>query len=357
MHYNIKSTSEPYAELIAGYVVKQFPQYVGRDKGAMLDLLTDAITASGQIRFGPKPRIENLAAMRAIMAAKIEASEPIPFAVPWGSRKANGGRPDMAELGAIKTLSCLRDRVTKFYIPGVEFGLRAEDLAAHYVYTENPEVSRQQSWEYVQALRGLVRATATEGFIYINPESSYGVSAQQFEGLAEQVRPLLEKHIANPDDAYAINDLRDAGWKGALSRETIGYYLDTYAKLYPETTTERKQFMLARYFAAALARAKLGLNGSRKQWNGQYLELSFVKPIPGIEPERYPRRINYRTIPESITSNHMPPWRAKGYLQIENDAVTTKLASFNEPHTYNPNTITLESGSDSQVIQADYVIV
>jgi hypothetical protein len=112
--------------------------------------------------------------------------------------------------------------------------------------------------------------------------------------------------------------------------------------------------MLAKYLSHALVRKRLNIVGNGG-WE-DYLSLTFVPPIPGEPKSRIQKRLYYRTLPENITSNHMPPWRARGFLSIDGDSARPRLASWNEKREYVNNTVTLVNGSGSVTIQADYEI-
>lgn len=358
MQYQIQQTGlNPYGELMASFIAQNFPQFTPKNAGELLDMLTDAILASGQIRFGPKPTPESIVAMRQIIRAKMETNSPIPFVVPWGSEKPDGSGPDLAEFMSLKTIQCLRDRISAHYMPGAEFSIRVEDLSAPYQFFYRADDARREAQNYTHGLQSLIQAVSMEHFVFTAPESGYDVSENQMNNLAESYRKIIIEHLLNPADSQAWAALNATGWDSPISAETVRYYLDSYIKLHPGMN-EREHFdMLARYFALALARVKLGMNAMRPQWNGKALELYFGKPVPGVAVERYPRRMHYRTIPESITSNHMPPWRAKGYFEVTNDKLRVRLASMNDKSlTYNPHQITLVGGDTTATIQADYVV-
>jgi hypothetical protein len=148
------------------------------------------------------------------------------------------------------------------------------------------------------------------------------------------------------------------GWDKPLAQVTIDHYLSGYEKLYPEKDLTARVHILARYFASSLARKKMGMTGVLSHWDKGNLELYFGKTPPGLEPSRYLRRIHYRTLPCNLTTNHMAPWRSKGYLRIgHNDEITAALASYREDHDYNQFQILLERNGLKQTIQADYVIL
>ena len=347
--------TEPYAESIALFIKREFPVLVKHDDSQMLELLTDAIIASGQVRLGPKPSPESLVAIREIITHWTAKGEPIPFLVPWGSEKPDGSGIDIAELMAMKTLNCLQHRVTEFYKPGVQFRIRVEDASAPHLFFDRQEQARAEAAHYTAGFVNLARTIGVDAFVKVTPESSM-ISEDTFNRKADEVLPVMEGHVNDPMNELYRATLFNHGWKVPLSMDTIGYYTDRYAKLYPDKTDKEQKHLLARYFSGALARHALGITGACKEWGGKFIELSFTQPTPGIGTNRALRRIYYRTMPCSITSNHMPAWRAKGFLKI-NGEVTASLTNFNNPLPFNHNTVTLSDGDNTQEVQADYVVV
>ena len=345
--------TEPYSQEIALFIKREFPMLA--NKGDTLELLTDAIVASGQIRFGPKPSPESLVAIREVITHWTSKGEPIPFLIGWGSEKPDGSGIDIAELMAMKTLNCLQHRVQQYYAPGVRFSIRVEDASAPHLFFDRQEQARIEAAHYTAGFVQLSRVLGINDFVKVTPESSM-ISEDTFNRKADEVLPVMEGHVNEPHNELYRATLFNHGWKVPLSTDTIGYYLDRYAKLYPDKDQKARNHLLARYFAGALARHALGITGACKEWGGKFLELSFVAPTPGIGVHRALRRIYYRTMPCSITSNHMPAWRAKGFLKI-NGSVTASLTSFNNHElSFNPHHVTLTDGSTSQEVQADYVV-
>jgi hypothetical protein len=355
--YDIKCNQvEPYAESIALFIKQEFPVLTKHNDSQMLDLLTEAIVASGQVRLGPKPSPESLVAIREVITHWTSRQMPIPFLVPWGSEKPDGSGIDVAELFAFKTLNCLQHRVTEHYSPGVEFRIRVEDASAPHLFFERMDEARNEAAHYTAGFVNLARTVGLDTFIKVTPETSM-ISEDTFNRKADEILPAMVEHVSDPMNEVVRGHLAKFGWKAPLDNDTIGYYRERYAKLYPDKDGDYRTHMLARYFAGALSRHALGITGAKKEWEGKFLELSFAPPTPGISASRALRRLYYRTMPCSITSNHIPAWRAKGFLKI-NGHVTAALTSFNNPDlAFNPNTITLTDGSNTQEVQADYVIV
>lgn len=355
--YSIKCNhSEAYETPITTYLKREFPILLKPNDHALLDLLTEAIVASGQVRFGPKPSPESLVAIRQIISYWTERSKPIPFLMAWGSEKSDGSGVDIAEMFALKTLSCLNHRVQSFYQPGVEFNIRVEDASAPHLFFDRMEQARLEAARYTNGFVNLAKVIGVSDFIHIIPESTI-TTEENFNKKADEILPHMRNHVADPTSGPTRERLLTYGWKTPLTEETVKWYYDRYEKLYTGKDKHELQDLLARYFAGALARYALNMRGDNPAWQNQYLELSFTAPTPGIAANRALRRIYYRTMPSSITSLHMPAWRAKGYLKI-NGEVSAALASFNDKgNAYNPNTLVLSDGKIEQTIQADYIVL
>lgn len=347
--------SDPYGGIISTFIKREFPVFVRQGDSALLDLLTEAIVASGQVRFGPKPSPESLVAIREIITHYVSNSQPIPFLIPWGSEKPDGTGVDIAELFALKTIVCLQKRITNYYPAGIRAHVRIEDASAPHLFFENPEKARRDAALYTTGLVTLARIV-TPGFVVMRPESTM-TTEEAFNAIADAILPHMLSHVTDPDNPVALASLQTYGWRVPLTPDTLQFYLDRYTKLYPDKTMAERRAILARYFAGALTRITLGITGADPAWNGRFLELAFTAPTPGIGAQRGLRRVYYRTMPSNITSNHMAAWRAKGYLRL-GEEVSASLASFHQTDlALNSNTITLSGNGYTQDVQADYVIL
>lgn len=166
------------------------------------------------------------------------------------------------------------------------------------------------------------------------------------------VRNILEGN----DIGIEYTELQQLGWKGSINPRTLSYYMDRFNKTYNGYSSQFKMEKIARYFSGSLARASLKLRGDNPEWDGMFAELSFAPNPPGVE-YRFGRRIIYRTLPKRFTSVNIPPWRAKGYLSINNEGeITPKLTSFNDDDLeLTTKTVTLRNGDSEVEISTDYV--
>lgn len=350
---------DPYAGQIRQFVLRTFPAIAGKTQPELLDALTDAIIASGKIRLGPKPTPEALVAIRKIIADSMALGRPINFVLPWGSEKPDGTSIDIAELSALKTVASLHDRIAQVYPPGAHFNLRIEDASAPHLFYKRAEKAAEEAALYTHDLMKLVDVLDMRRLITPRPESAK-VTTSMFAATADKMVPAMQAHLrARTFDksatiaARSLNELAGMGWKGVPDDDAIAFYLSAYAKLYEDETVEEHVHLLARYFAGAWARGQLGLRGESEEWQGLFLELSFAQPAPG---STFPRRVTYRTIPSSITSNHMTPWRAKGYLLMQGDGARPRLASFREELQLNECWMELSGNERTVKVRADYVV-
>lgn len=353
--YQIQPSSDPYSHLIAGAILREFPSQCHMNTLALVDLITSEILGTRQQRYGPKPSPEVLVSIRDVIRDYTDRMQPIPFLVPWGSEKPNGGGVDLAELWALKMLRCLSLRVSAHYMPGLVFRIRVEDASAPHLFFDRMQQAREDAKYYSDAFEGLVTVLELNDFIECVRESSL-VTEAKFNDEADSIVPALEAYIRDRANAHAFEQMIAMGWKGDVAPETIEFYFCQFKKLYPADDDDKRAHRLARYFAAALTRKRLMLTGAHLGWGRNYIELAFFSSPPGTAAH-FGRRIYYRTVPSSITANHMPPWRSKGYMLITNEnELCPKLASFNDPQEYNQNQVTLVNGDNSVNVQADYIV-
>lgn len=342
---------DPHAPGIRQFLTAAFPSSLVRDTGTTLEMLTEAILASGQIRYGPRPSPESLVTMRRAISHHLQHQTPVPFVVPWGSEKPDGTSIDVAELCALKTMACLNSRIQDFYPPGAVFHLRLEDVSAPHLFHDRRAAARAEAAQYCGGLKLLIQVL---GLGFIKPVLESGtVPEAVFDKEADMILPLMGKHLFYPEHNEALEKLMQLGWSGPVPESLKARYLKSYEKLYPDKTAHDRLFVLARYFAGALARKRLGLSAINPEWGGEFLELSFLPALPGTS---FPRRVYYRTMPGTITSLHMAPWRCKGYLRVREDGIGAGLASCQTRQDYNPYAVDFEAGGHAVSVRADYVI-
>lgn len=371
----ITSGDNPYAPSIIQYLSGIMDGANLNNFKSVLNHLEEAFYASGEIRYGSKPEVEHIAHVRNIISAYMNEGRPIPILVPFGSIKARfNASLDIAELGAINQMMALQKRVIKFYAPGVQMVVRMEDTSGYELFKledKDGDVAKHTQ-RYIDDFKSLVSILGASAYIHVLFESEMH-GAHAFADTVSHLVPLFNAYLTATDENLIIDVMPEAtirhfpefkalaeqGWNGIIPAAQRKHYYTSYAKLY-DGDKDLMRMRLAMYFAGSLARHKLHMTGKNELWDKGFVQLAFVGPVPGI-PESYNKNyVYYRTIPESNCRSHMPPWRAKGYLRINDLAdkttVCPKLATFWEAKDYNTMDITITRGEQSVTISADYVL-
>lgn len=354
-------TDDPYSELITRFFQSEFPAHAVVSANDMLELLTTVIIGTNNTRFGPKPSPESQVAIREVIRYATAFNLPIPILVPWGGRKTIASRGiDVAEVVALKQLSCLRASVKEIYEPGVAINIRIEDTGAWYLYQSEGLEGEYATERYSADFQALIRVL---NLPFINPirESSLMKKAEYFELSNRILDPMLDYLIESSSIGFLTNSkhykrLTELGWQGEIPKEQREYYWKRYLSQTPSLSVYDLNLKLAQYFAGSLARYKLQGIAVDPTWNNRYIKIIFVPPVPGAPISLSSRDIAYRTIPEKISRSHMPAWRSKGYFKITEDEASPRLASFNELLDLTPGEVVLSRAGESVTIQTDYLL-
>jgi len=359
------SMVDPYDSLIKTFFTLEFPRASCLDAATKLEGAMTALLATGQVRYGPKPSPEGIVALRDIVRGAIADDRPIPMVSPFGSRKSYLGEPlDVAEVFAMKQLEGLQKRMIEAYPPGIQVNIRLEDASGPYVFVDEGIPSRAAEADYCGTFVKMIDILGFDSFIKPVLESSL-FSERDLTLTADKMLPVMMDYLMS-SDLYGIDDrdslsgwktLQALGWDNPVAVEQRDYYRGRYKSLYPGLDDRGATIKLARYFSQAWARQQLNGRGDDPSWNGRYIRLSFIGPVPGSMPSQTLRDVYYRTIPLRFTEFHTMPWRSKGYLQIDEDGgVTPKLASWRDKKEYHRNELTFTADSVSATIRADYVL-
>lgn len=348
----IIAESHPSAFFIESFLTTSFPFPECSKNQCTVDLIAKELYGSGKLRLGAAPSLESQSELKRIVSFWVERGEPIPLLSPWGSEKPDGSGLDIAEVCAIKTLSCLNQRIQRVYNPGIKISIRLEDVSAPHLLYERMEEARRDAAAYTNDFVKLIRVMGAN-FIKPVPESSL-ISETDFNAKADQILSPMRDYLAG--DNHKLNDLRDLGMSGEIDDATRSFYYNRYEKLYPEKEHDERIHVMARYFAGAIARRLLGILGNDSSWKENFLELSFAGVVPGLNVKRQSRRLYYRTIPENLTKCHMAPWRAKGYFAIDGCAIP-KLMSFRDVNpALNTFAVLLDGNGERVKVNADYIL-
>lgn len=340
----------------------------------VIDMIEEALYASGDIRYGSKPSVESLYTVRSMVKAYMEEGRPIPILVPWGSTKTKfGSNVDIAEMMSVRQVIDLRNRVKDVYEPGIEVVWRIEDTSGYDLFKlEGSMTDIVSSTElYAGNLRKLIEIMDNCESIWPVMESEMA-NAAKFSGMATALTPLFESYLYDSDfmlnngkgtdELLALESLKALkiqGWSGIIPEEQRAHYYRAYSKLYDgDGDLMRKR--LAMYFAGSLARHNLNMTGKQDKWDHGFIQLSFVPPITGL-PDGYSRNyVYYRAIREAFCRSHMAPWRTKGYLLVTDNGgatkVTPKLTTWHDEKEYIHSEIVLKDGKSSVIVDADYVL-
>jgi hypothetical protein len=374
----------PYADKIVSYLRTVVEGAKMSNFKEILNMIEEAFYASGEIRYGAKPDPEHVVHVRKIVAEYMLEGKPIPILVPWGSIKGKfGANLDLAEVSAINQMIALYNRITKFYVPGVEFVIRVEDTSGLQLFELDDKTGDvpKQIKKYVEDFRSLVCIMDYTESIGIVLESEMP-EASRFALRAHENIKFFEHYLKDTDamiaagtpeweelaeDLASYGALAHIGWKGIISAAQRNYYYNTYKKLYysegnhtPEEIADGCRYRLALYMAQAITRRKLAMTGVQNRWIHGHVQVTFVPPVPGV-PDGYDMNyVYYRTMPESHCRSHMSPWRSKGYMLIKDTtggfSMKQKLASFGEEKEYHEVPVELANGVFKVTISVDYVL-
>jgi hypothetical protein len=354
----------PYSKQLSRFFTMEFPQMNGNDKELTLEYVTKALIATNQIRYGPVPSPESLVAIRSTVRNSIGRNEPIPILMPFGSRKAILGQQlDIAEVSALKTIACLQGRVQGRYSPGIQLNIRIEDVSGNSLFEEDGDQSRKESLDYCLNFVNLIRVL---GYDFIHPVLESDMFTEEiFNETSAKILDVMIEYLRETD-AYGIQEheklssykkLEEMGYKGGISQDQRDYYRGRYKAWNPAITQYEASVKLAKYQAGVWARKLLGGSGTNPIWGKDYLRLTFSPPVPGTPIGVYDKDIYYRTLPTKFAMTHIPPWRAKGFLEISNEEITPKLANFGDKKNYSPCKVTFIEGTNQVDVRADYIEV
>jgi len=327
-----------------------------RSSGLCLEVLK-IILGTKATRLGPIADDAQQARMLPIVEHYMNLGQPIPFVCPWGSEKPDGSGIDVAELMAIWTLTTLNQKVKLFYPPGLQFNIRIENVSAPHLFFHRPDRARDEAARYTDSFIALTNVLGVSDVVRPWPESKF-CSEKTFNNEADTYLTLfkscIRKVFMSEDVSREHKLMWDMGWKGEIHREEVIHYLNCYRQLYSELDQGDHLEMAARYYAACLARVRLGLVGIDKAWTGDHLQIYFNAPVVrGSDSTRY-NRVHYRTMPTQFTTNHVAPWRGFGYLLVdEAGAYTPKLRSPAEERTLVPNVMRLVGNGGQVDVRAD----
>lgn len=299
-----------YEDLITQFMYTSFPK-MNVSSEVQFEAISAELFGTKQRRYGPMPSPEVQAAIRGVL----RSSDRLNVLVPWGSSKQDATPLDILEFFAVRQLLCLRDGMRR-HGKEVEFHVRIEDLTDRVLFGVTRAAAID---EYAAKFERLLKFMLGDSVVPIRESMLTNWSSFSLE--VENLAPLFYNYLQGRATG---TDLQNAGWKGDIPEEQRQYYYTAYQVFYPG---QDHKWILARYFAATLARVRLSATAMP---SGPVVGLSFNRPVPGTPVNK--NRLYYRTLPERHTSMHRAPWMSTGYFRIgEDNACVPKFRDYNEP--------------------------
>jgi len=357
---NPGTLGDPNAGDIIRFVQVEFPEATPVGGEAQLEAIMNEMIGSRQIRQAGRPNPESEVAMRAIVRKCIEQDKPIPVLVVSGPKKpVVGASIDIAEISAMRMLSCLNKRVQQIHAPGVEFRIRLEDITGYYLEGHINGV-RNSIEQYITDLTKLLRIFEWD---FIKPvRESTLMTEEQFSEKSDSIAgPILEYlyDLEHSDQTQweqlkSFMKLRDIGWQGTIPPEMRAHYHARYIHLFPESDEDARLKVMSRYFGSTLARYQLGATAVDPSWESAF-KINFAAPIPGIPKSLTSTVLYYRTVLYSQSKRHMPYWRTKGVLKL-NGKTRISLVPWLNNEDIHPFSLMLHNDTDHVTVQSDYIL-
>lgn len=360
-------SDSPYAHIITRYFEEQFHKVSTIGKSNLLDVLSDIIIGSKELRYGPIGSPEVVVNIRKVIKDAVEKNLPIPMLVPWGGRKAIAGQLlDVAEVSGLRQLVHIDETIKKFFPKGLQISMRVEDINAQWLYREEADV-RHNTNVYSDGMEDLIEIVRGDANLVIFKESAHMSGKEYFEK-STQLSEIIFDYLLFSDqypgqiaESQQYKALLATGWKGMINTEQRNYYRSRYLSLYPGVTMFKASQMLADYLAGSKARYELNAKGTPISEVTGFIQANFAHQVPGAPPRLFDSTVYYRTVPQSHGRTHIAPWRAKGYLKIEGkgNEATTKVVSWNDPILQEliSHKVEIEGKGKKVEIQTDYLVV
>ncbi len=325
-----------YGDAVLQFFYETVPAATPASAEVRFEAVSAEVFGTKQRRFGPMPAPEAQVAVRDVLRHN---SGVVEFFTPWGaSKQQERAGIDVLEFSALKQLLCLRESLRRYDVLGM-FSFRLEDLTDRFLFGD---ARLKQIEDYCEDFAVLAQAVLPGSRLL--PESLF-TTWEAFRDAGESYAPAFYKVLTGRAE---VESLREIGWAGDLPAAQRDYYYAAYRKLYPEADHAR---VLARYFAATLARTKLKATGRPLE---PHVTVCFNHPIPGHPGKD--ARVFYRTIPERHTHQHKSPWMATGYLEVTAEGkCSPRFADPEGAGRLTPHEVTLAAGLRAVQVAAPYV--
>lgn len=335
-----------------------FHNCVNNDKNTLVDIITQLLIGSKKVRFGNYPSDYCCNSIKNLIQQKIANNKPIPILVPMGPHKTIVDENiDLAEIYALKTLSALNSRVCEFYPNGLRFYLRGEDITGWFLTGASPEI-KSNIENYLTNLEKLIHILKYDKFIIPFRESQLIKYADVTTLIDIYFKPMqayindTDNGLDNCQELTSYKILKALGWKGDIPLEQRAFYKERYRRNYPNKSDLEINEMMINYLAISFAKSQLGALVPLSIKNN-FIQLTFAPPVPGIPLDIASRRLYYRTLPSNISRLHLPFWRAKGFLSLENESVRLSINNWSNHDKFHRHAIKLSSNNNSVILVAD----
>lgn len=350
-----------YHDIISRYFQSSFPAIAAIKGKDMLDVITQILVGSKDLRYGSMPSPENLVTIRKTIMKSVEMGHPIPVLVPWGGRKMDKHlQMDVAEVFALKQLLRVDECIRKVYEPGLRIRVRIEDINAKWLYKEETGIEGYSDGlqRLINILKGDTKIIGVRESEMMDEGEYMKLAAEYAELLNSMITMQMDYPRLKAEDIPAYQTLLSRGWKGTIPQEQRDYYIERYKRMYPGLESSEYIGRLAEYFAGSKARYDLNGRGEPKDIIGSFIQINFAHQVPGAPDGIFNNTLYYRTIPGNMSRTHIAPWRSKGYLQMIEEQVTPKLVfpgvEIRELEKSYVTFINENDEDDKVIVRADY---
>lgn len=355
-----------YDTCIRNYFHKELPNVLKSSKTELLEILSEILVGTKETRYGPVPVPEHIVVVRDVVRKSIELDAPIPMLVPFGGIKANKtSEIDIAEVAAIKRLTSMDDQIKRYYTPGLQVNIRVEDMGAVWLYGTFLE---QTIVDYSKKFMDLTTIVAEGHNIKAVSEWDIMEDLDKYFELSKMYSAMLrdymfytEGHEQKLGTGLIFEALVQKGWKGIIPFEQREYYVSRYMNLEPGITRLDALKMLADYLGGAKARYDMNGKANPISEVDGYIQINFIQPVPGVPSTMFNNSLYYRTLNMSDARTHMPAWRSKGYLKIdEKGTAVPKITNWHDAEVLSkliPSKVRIGNDTLHVEVQSDYLLV
>lgn len=324
--------------------VRPSPRLASNPVQPVASEVTALIVATKEERFGRAFSLDDLTALRQVVAACIGEQIPVQMYTTWGAIKHyvsdDEQGVDLAEWFALAQFARLRRDIQRIYPAGLALHIYLEDFGVLYEDAggRGADVHRrveQNVKTYVSQFEALVDAVAAPWakaycFSAVVPADQHTACLKQADVNLELFRAywreLESSYGRAPESLASFSRLREAGWTGDIPAAMRAHYLRRLNHLYPLAPGADKVDRLLRYFAMVL------LYNQRRVFphlSQPCIKAAMYRAAPGMPTQRLSGRLHVRTLPRHLSTCTAPPWTTKGCFVLRCDgSPAVSLQSF-----------------------------